>query len=75
MGIAEDIEEIEAGLAEAGVTVKTLCAVAEINQSTWTRWKAGSNAPNMVTWSRVATAAKALCGGRAASENSEDAAA
>lgn len=56
MSVANKIEAIERGLSVAGVTVKALCDAAEINQSTWTRWKAGSNAPNMTTWARIEAA-------------------
>jgi predicted transcriptional regulator len=56
MSVADKIEAIERGLSDAGVTVKALCDAADINQSTWTRWKAGNNVPNMATWSRIESA-------------------
>lgn len=53
MTMKAEIERIEGDLTSLGVTVKSLCDVAGINQSTWTRWKGGSNIPNMATWGRV----------------------
>lgn len=53
MTIALEIAKMEADLAAAGVTVKALCEEAGVNQSTWTRWKSGSNAPLMATWGKV----------------------
>ena len=56
MSMKVEIERVERVLSEVGCTVKALCDAAEINQSTWTRWKAGSNGPTMATWARVEAA-------------------
>lgn len=53
MAVATEIAEMEVQLNAAGQTVKALCEEAGVNQSTWTRWKAGSHAPNMATWQKV----------------------
>ena len=48
-----EIEAIESGLLEAGVTLTKFCFLAKISVSTWTRWRSGVVAPNFSTWSRV----------------------
>jgi len=53
MTLSAKIAQMEADLASVGVTVKALCDDAGVNQSTWTRWKAGSHAPLMETWEKV----------------------
>ena len=53
MAVKSEITEMEGQLSEAGQTVKALCEAAGVNPSTWTRWKAGSHAPNMATWQKV----------------------
>lgn len=53
MAIDDDIAEMERGLSGAGRTVKDLCDAADVSQSTWTRWKAGSNSPTFSTWQKV----------------------
>lgn len=60
MTISAEMAEIEAQLAASGRTVKALCAQAGVNQSTWTRWKAGLNEPNMATWDKVRDAFTAM---------------
>lgn len=54
--IADDIADMERRLAERGRTVKSLCDDAGVNQSTWTRWKAGTNGPTLSTWGKVKSA-------------------
>ena len=71
MGIPSEIEAMERGLSDRGLTAKALCEASGINQSTWTRWKAGQTAPNLATWQRVLDAYRreidgASCGIRAA---------
>jgi len=56
MTTGDKIKEMEGKLREAGVPVDALCASANIRRSTWTRWKAGVNSPNLTTWDRVSTA-------------------
>ncbi len=56
MSIQVPIENMEKALRDAGLTSRALCDKAGINTSTWTRWKAGLNAPNMDTWSKVTAA-------------------
>lgn len=53
MAVATEIAEMESNLSIVGQTVKALCEEAGVNQSTWTRWKAGSHTPNMATWQKV----------------------
>lgn len=60
MAVETEIAEMEVALAGAGQTVKALCEEAGVNQSTWTRWKAGSHSPNMTTWQKVREAHKRL---------------
>lgn len=60
MAIAIEIASMERELVAAGRTVKALCDEAGVNQSTWTRWKAESNAPNMTTWQKVLEAHQRL---------------
>jgi len=61
MDTAKFIAEIEAELAAAGKSVVELCAEAQINRSTWTRWKSGVMEPNMRTLRAVRAACDALC--------------
>lgn len=56
MTIALNIQRIECGLSDKGISVKELCTIAGINQSTWTRWKSGATTPNMATWSKIESA-------------------
>lgn len=60
MAVATEIAKMEGQLSDAGQTVKALCEEAGVNQSTWTRWKAGSHAPNMTTWQKVQEAHRRL---------------
>jgi len=60
MAVATEIAEMESQLSCAGLTVKALCEDAGVNPSTWTRWKAGSHAPNMTTWQKVRDAHRRL---------------
>lgn len=60
MDVQGDIDAMERALAERALTVRALCDLAEVNPSTWTRWKAGLTAPNMATWIRVRNAFAAL---------------
>lgn len=66
MSVPSQIRSIEQALADAGLSVRALCARAGVNQSTWTRWKAGSNTPNMSTWSRVQEAFESMINDRGA---------
>lgn len=49
----ENIPEMEERLRKAGRSVAELCAAANIDRSTWTRWKANETAPRFVTWMGV----------------------
>jgi hypothetical protein len=60
MDIRSEIVEIEAKLQSRRITTRALCEAAGINASTWTRWKSGSNGPNLGTWLRVRSAFEAL---------------
>jgi predicted transcriptional regulator len=68
MAVSEEMAQIEASLSSAGLTVKALCATAGVNQSTWTRWKAGSNEPNMATWAKVRDAFTTIMAGQVPSQ-------
>lgn len=65
MAVASEIAEMEGQLSAAGQTVKALCETAGVNQSTWTRWKAGSHVPNLATWRKVREAHDLLVQGNA----------
>jgi predicted transcriptional regulator len=62
MSVLPEIEAIEAKLKDAGASVTALCAAADVNQSTWTRWKSGKTVPNMATWQKVNSAFKSIVG-------------
>ncbi|WP_339767174.1 hypothetical protein [uncultured Pseudosulfitobacter sp.] len=59
-----EIEAIESGLLEAGVTLTKFCFLAKISVSTWTRWRSGVVAPNFSTWSRVEATYEDMGGAR-----------
>jgi len=50
----------EGELVRIGKTPDDLCRKADINRSTWTRWKAGTVIPNLATWQRVREALSTL---------------
>jgi hypothetical protein len=70
MDIKAEITQIEAAMKRRGVTIRALCDAAQINSSTWTRWKSGANGPTLMTWSRVTAALGRLEG----AESKQDAA-
>lgn len=51
MSTQERIAQIERAI-NGRLTIKQLCQDAEIDQSTWCRWKSGQE-PNLRTWKKV----------------------
>lgn len=51
-----DIPLMERRLAEVGISVGQLCAVAGIDRSTWTRWRQGTVIPSLDNWGRAVAA-------------------
>ena len=54
------IGDIEDRFRAAGYSLRGFCEYAGIAASTWTRWKAGKNLPNMATWERINEALERL---------------
>lgn len=48
-----DIPQMEAKLAERGVSVDTLCARAAIDRTTWWRWRELKVSPRLDAWQRA----------------------
>lgn len=57
-----DIPTMERCLSEAGVSVDQFCDRAEINRSTWTRWKRRTVSPTLDAWDRAVKAYGATVG-------------
>lgn len=57
-----DIPEMEARLAEIGVPVDTLCARAEIDRTTWWRWREAKVSPRLDVWERAVAIFEELAG-------------
>lgn len=53
MTIPEELKAMEARLKNQGIKVQEFCEHVNIHRSTWTRWKAGTTIPSVVTWERV----------------------
>lgn len=66
MTISDQISEMSSELARRGIPEAELCRVAEINATTWGRWKRGEFAPNMRSWDRVSAAFQQLTSASAA---------
>jgi predicted transcriptional regulator len=47
---------IERGLRKKRVSVNSVCRRANVDRSTWHRWKNGDTEPNVKTWRRVVRA-------------------
>lgn len=60
MHIPSEVLAIEGRLKAAGVPVQSLLEAAEVDRSTWTRWKSGSFQPRLSKWFDVAAAAERL---------------
>jgi hypothetical protein len=73
MDVRPNIAELEQRLAAEGESVASLCRIAELNQSTWVRWKQG-NPAQIKTWKRVTRAAVKLLGEASADTAQQDAA-
>lgn len=54
------ISDVEAALAEAKISVATMCRRADLAQSTWHRWKLNGVAPRDSSRTRVLTALTGL---------------
>lgn len=62
MQIQDEIRSIEKRLAVRKVPLGVILTVANINRSTWTRWKSGATSPRMNTWSAAQDAAAKVLG-------------
>jgi uncharacterized protein YcaQ len=51
-----EIEEMERELSDHGVSVARLCERAEIQATTWWRWKTGKTEPAFSRWTKVCAA-------------------
>jgi hypothetical protein len=66
MSLEREVEEIEATLSKAGVPLDVVLAKADVNRSTWTRWKNGTvKGARYDTWSKVKEAAAEAVGAAA----------
>lgn len=60
MTLAIEIRTLEASLKAAGLQVDPILKIAEVDRSTWTRWKSGAvKGARYDTFARVRTAADA----------------
>jgi len=50
---AAEIARAETALKRAGISVSKLCHAADIDRSTWHRWKAGTMTPPDERWAKV----------------------
>jgi hypothetical protein len=55
MDVRTEIKGIEEQMAEAGVSIASLCRLAGLNQTSWVRWKNGMPARRS-SWDRVRNA-------------------
>jgi len=53
MTFATEIARAETALKRAGISVSKLCHAADIDRSTWHRWKAGTMTPPDERWAKV----------------------
>lgn len=53
MSVTDIILDIEARLRPTGASVARICREADIDRSTWHRWKAGGDVPRGSTWEKV----------------------
>ncbi len=47
------IPDLERAARRAGVSVNDLCKQADVNRSTWQRWKKGLGEPKATSWTRL----------------------
>jgi hypothetical protein len=59
MDVRPDIAEIETELRARGQSVAQLCRIAGLNQTTWVRWKSGTEA-RADSWDRAISAFKQM---------------
>lgn len=62
MNIQQHIHSIELRLQFAGESVDSFCQRADIDRSTWQRWKVLATEPKMSSWERVTHAAESIEG-------------
>ena len=62
MQVEDEIKSIEKRLAIRNVPLTVVLTVANINRSTWTRWKSGVTSPRMNTWTAAQDAVAKLLG-------------
>jgi hypothetical protein len=61
MSLAAEVSGIERDLRDAGISLGTLLEKADIDRSTWTRWRSGAvRGPQLTNWNAVKAAASAL---------------
>jgi predicted transcriptional regulator len=60
MNITDQIKDIEARAKSAGVSMASLLAQADVNESTWWRWKLGKSSPLFSSMQRVTKAIEAV---------------
>ena len=63
--LANEIRLIETKALEAGITIAHLCQEAEVDNSTFTRWKAGITEPRWRTIKKIETTLDRLLSGAA----------
>ena len=58
--MADLLKQLERDIAARGVSTRRVLKEAGVNPSTWTRWKAGRNSPNLSTLERCHSAVRAF---------------
>ncbi len=57
MDIPAEAKSLEVRVKEAGLRIQPILDEAQLDRSTWTRWKQGALTPRLDTWMAVQTAA------------------
>ena len=52
--------DVERQAAEAGISLKELCARAEISHTTFYRWRSGATSPSIDVYTRIIKALRAV---------------
>lgn len=55
-----DIRRLERRLQKAGISIAAVCRRADLNQTSWVKWKNGTSSAKIETWRRAERAAEAL---------------
>lgn len=58
--IRKEVIEIKTKAKELGLTMKRLCEIAEVDESTFIKWQAGISNPNTATLDKFKSAFKDL---------------